>query len=333
MRVSEFDFDLPRDLIAQSPMKPRDSSRLMVLIGHEVRNQIFSELVDYFEEGDVLVINDSKVIPARMEGRKKTGGRIEILLTREVQKGIWECLLKGRVKRGTELDFGVVSATVVEKKNGRCSLAFSVDDLGSFLREEGKVPLPPYIKREISDHSEYQTVYAKREGSIAAPTAGLHFSVEMISSLQEKGVRFAPITLHIGPGTFLPIRSENVEDHRMEVEYVKVPESSSRIITEAKLKGRKVVAVGTTSVKALESAARGGELREYEGWSDLYVYPSFRFKSGVDALVTNFHLPKSTLLVLVSAFAGRERLMASYREAIRLGYRFYTFGDAMLIFR
>lgn len=333
MRLSEFDFDLPKELIAQSPVRPRDTSKLMVLKDDETKNQTFADLVDYLEDGDLLVINDSKVIPARIHGYKKTGGRIEILLVKEVERNMWECLVKGRVREGTELEFGVVSAIVFEKRDGKCVIAFDVDDFESFLRTEGRMPLPPYIKESISDAGDYQTIYAEKEGSIAAPTAGLHFTEGMLSSIQGKGVRIAPITLHVSSGTFMPIRVENVEEHKMEGEYVEVSEDSVKMILEAKDAGKKVVAIGTTSMKALESASREGEVQRYEDWSDLFIHPPYEFKSGVDAMVTNFHLPRSTLLLLVSAFAGREELLSAYDEAIQLGYRFYSFGDAMLIFR
>jgi S-adenosylmethionine:tRNA ribosyltransferase-isomerase len=227
----------------------------------------------------------------------------------------------------------MVSGIVFEKRDGKCVIAFDVDDFESFLRTEGRTPLPPYIKEGISDADDYQTIYAEKEGSIAAPTAGLHFTEEMLSSIQGKGVRIAPITLHVSPGTFMPIKVEDVEEHKMEGEYVEISEDSASMILEAKDAGKKVVAVGTTSMKALESASRGGEVQRYEGWSDLFIYPPYEFKSGVDALVTNFHLPKSTLLLLVSAFVGREKLLAAYEEAVQFGYRFYSFGDAMLIFR
>ncbi|UCD91776.1 MAG: tRNA preQ1(34) S-adenosylmethionine ribosyltransferase-isomerase QueA [Methanobacteriota archaeon] len=333
MKLSEFDFNLPKELIAQSPTKPRDASRLMVLKDEENLDKSFSDLVEYVEEGDVLVINDSKVIPARIHGRKSTGGRIEILLVKEIQKSMWECLLKGRVREGTELQFGTEDAIVYEKKDGKCVIAFNVDDFESFLRREGTMPVPPYIKEEIADATEYQTIYADKDGSVAAPTAGLHFTEEMLAKIQGKGAKLAPITLHVSPGTFMPIRTENVEEHRMEDEYVYVSGETAGMIEQARLAGKKVIAVGTTSLKALESASREGMSQGYEGWSDLFIYPPFEFKSGVDALVTNFHLPGSTLLLLVSALVGRERLLAAYEEAVRLRYRFYSFGDAMLIFR
>ncbi len=333
MRVTEFDFHLPKDLIAQSPARPRDASKLMVLRDDETTHKAFSDLAEYLEDGDVLVINDSRVIPARIRGRKSTGGRIEILLVKEIQESMWECLLKGRVREGTELQFGSGDAIVYEKKDGKCVIAFNVDDFQSFLRREGTMPVPPYIKEEIADASEYQTIYAERDGSIAAPTAGLHFTEDMLSRIQETGARLAPITLHVSAGTFMPIRTENVEEHRMDDEYVNVSEETAGKIVQARQDGKKVIAVGTTSLKALESASREGTVQGYEGWSDLYIYPPYEFRSGVDALVTNFHLPRSTLLLLVSALAGRERLLAAYEEAVRLGYRFYSFGDAMLIFR
>lgn len=333
MKLSEFDFDLPPELIAQSPVKPRDLARMMVLKERAIDNAVFSDLVDLLDEGDTVVINDSKVIPARLKGQKATGGRIELLLISQLENGMWECLVKGRVREGTELLFGITSAIVYEKQDGRCVVAFDIDDFESFLRTEGQMPIPPYIKNDLVDASDYQTTYADKDGSIAAPTAGLHFTDELLLSLKQKGIVIAPITLHVSPGTFLPIRTDNIEDHRMEEEYVHVPEGTASAIREASQNGKKVVAVGTTSFKALETASRGGDVQGYEGWSDLFIYPPFEFKSGVDVLVTNFHLPKSSLLLLVSAFAGKERLFGAYDEAVRLGYRFYSFGDAMLVFR
>jgi S-adenosylmethionine:tRNA ribosyltransferase-isomerase len=333
MKLSEFDFDLPSELIAQAPVSPRDSAKLMVLRGESTENRVFTDLVNLLDEGDVVVINDSKVIPARLKGQKSTGGRIELLLVNELENRMWECLVKGRVREGTELLFGTTSAIVYEKRDGRCVVAFDVDDFESFLRTEGSMPVPPYIKGELENSDDYQTTYARKDGSIAAPTAGLHFTEGMLTSLRRNGVVIAPITLHVSPGTFLPIRNENVEDHRMEEEYVQVPEETASAVQEASQNGKKVVTVGTTSFKALETASREGSVQEYEGWSDLFIYPPFEFRSGVDILVTNFHLPKSTLLLMVSAFAGRERLHAAYDNAVRLGYRFYSFGDAMLVYR
>ena len=333
MRLSEFDFDLPSELIAQTPVRPRDSARLMVLKDSGIENQVFTDLLKYLEEGDVLVVNDSKVIPARIHGRKKTGGRIELLLVNEMEGGMWECLVKGRVREGTEIQFGTASAIIYEKRDGKCIVAFDVDDFESFLKVEGEMPLPPYIKSKVEDLDDYQTTYAEKDGSIAAPTAGLHFTEELMSSIQEKGVRVAPITLHVSPGTFLPIRTDLVEDHQMEEEYVCVPGLSAEAVLDAKQEGKKVVAVGTTSLKAMEAASMSGQIGEFEDWSNLFIYPPFEFKSGVDALVTNFHLPKSTLFLLVSAFLDKDRLLEAYAKAIELKYRFYSFGDAMLIFR
>lgn len=333
MKLSEFDFHLPTELIAQTPVRPRDSARLMVLRGDDTENRTFTDLVEYLDEGDVLVINDSKVIPARIRGQKRTGGRIELLLVSGMEGGMWECLVKGRVREGTELQFGTASAIIYEKKDGRCIVAFDVDDFESFLKVEGEMPLPPYIKSDVEDPDDYQTTYAEKDGSVAAPTAGLHFTEELMSSIREKGVQVAPITLHVSPGTFMPIRTDNVEDHQMEEEYVHVVQDSARAVLNAKQEGKKVVAVGTTSLKAVETASMNGDVASFEDWSDLFIYPPFEFKSGVDALVTNFHLPMSTLLLLVSAFYGKDRLLAAYEKAVDQEYRFYSFGDAMLIFR
>ncbi len=333
MRLSEFDFDLPSELIAQAPVRPRDAARLMVLTDDWTEDRTFSDLIEYLEEGDVLVVNDSKVIPSRIHGRKKTGGRIELLLLNEMEGGMWECLVKGRVREGTEIQFRTASAIVYEKRDGRCVVAFDVDDFDSFLRVEGEMPLPPYIKSKVDDPNDYQTTYAEKDGSIAAPTAGLHFTEELMASIEKKGVRIAPITLHVSPGTFMPIRTDLVEDHQMEEEYVHVPEESAEAVLYAQHEGKRVYAVGTTSLKAMETASMKGQIGGFEDWSNLFIYPPFEFKSGVDALVTNFHLPKSTLLLLVSAFFDKSKLIEAYEKAIDLNYRFYSFGDAMLIFR
>ncbi len=333
MRLSEFDFDLPSELIAQVPVKPRDAARLMVLTESGTEDRIFTDLTEYLQEGDVLVINDSKVIPARIHGRKKTGGKIELLLVNKREGGMWECLVKGRVREGTEIQFGTASAIIYEKRDGRCVVAFDVDDFDSFLKVEGEMPLPPYIKSKVEDPNDYQTTYAEKDGSVAAPTAGLHFTDGLMSSILEKGVGIASITLHVSPGTFMPIRTDLIEDHQMEEEYVHVAEESARAVLDAKQNGHRVVAVGTTSLKAMEAASMKGRIEGCEDWSNLFIYPPFEFKSGADALVTNFHLPKSTLLLLVSAFFDKDRLFEAYKNAIDLKYRFYSFGDAMLIFR
>lgn len=334
MKVSEFDYELPPELIAQEPVEPRDASRLMVLHRKtkKIEHRIFREIVEYLEPDDLLVLNVSKVIPARLYARKKTGAHIEILLLDRLEEGIWRCLVKPgqKVKKGTELliDNNLSAVCLDRSEDGTRILEFRPknDDL---ILKKGKAPLPPYIKKEVP-LDRYQTVYAKENGSVAAPTAGLHFTPELIEKLKEKGVEFAEIVLHVGIGTFRPVKVEEVEKHRMHEEYYRVPREAVRKIRETKEKGKRVVAVGTTTVRTLETIARLPEQEEYAGKTDLFIYPPFEFKM-VDALITNFHLPRSTLLMLVAAFAGKDFIMEAYREAVKRRYRFFSFGDAMLI--
>ncbi|MCD6550892.1 tRNA preQ1(34) S-adenosylmethionine ribosyltransferase-isomerase QueA [Thermotoga sp.] len=334
MKVSEFDYELPSELIAQEPAEPRDSSRLMVLYRETKRivHRIFREIVEYLEPGDLLVLNVSRVIPARLYARKKTGARIEILLLDRLKEGVWRCLVKPgqKVKKGTELLVDEeLSATCLERgEDGTRILEFQPKN-DRFILEKGKPPLPPYIKKEVP-LDRYQTVYAREDGSVAAPTAGLHFTQELIERLKEKGVEFAEVVLHVGIGTFRPVKVEEVEKHRMHEEYYRVPKETVKKIRETKKRGKKVVAVGTTTVRTLETIARLPEQEEYAGKTDLFIYPPFEFRM-VDALITNFHLPRSTLLMLVAAFAGKDFIMEAYREAVRKRYRFFSFGDAMLI--
>lgn len=331
MKLCDFNYSLPKELIAQSPVEPRDSSRLMVL-ERGIEHRRFSDIPDYFEAEDTLVLNDSKVIPAKLRGKKSTGGRVEALVVSKNNEG-YECLIRGRnICEGTRLFFGEYEATVLEvreKYGTRYLVDFNVG-IEEVLERTGEAPLPPYIKRKLEDRDRYQTVYSKEKGSIAAPTAGLHFTNELLKRIMEKGVRIACITLHVGIGTFAPVKVQDIEAHAMEPEYFSINEKSAEIIN--KTKGN-LIAAGTTSVKALESACVDGEITANEGASELFIYPPYKFKSGIDAMITNFHLPKSTLLMLTGAFAGRERLMHAYSEAMRNSYRFYSFGDAMLIFR
>ncbi|UCF07700.1 MAG: tRNA preQ1(34) S-adenosylmethionine ribosyltransferase-isomerase QueA [Thermoplasmata archaeon] len=338
MDLSEFDYHLPRHLIAQRPSQPRDSSRLMVLHPNNIEHKIFRKLPEHMNEGDILVINDSRVIPARLRGKKETGGKVEVLLVRFKANGAWECLISGKnIKAGTNLFFGEkLKGTVIDRiAGGRFEMRFpSEDDLQKTVRDMGEMPTPPYIKDLLDEPQTYQTVYAKENGSIAAPTAGLHFTKELMNELNGKGVDIVPITLHVSIGTFLPVKSQRIEEHAMEPEHFKISHDSAERITKAKDDGNRVYAVGTTSVKALESAiCSNGALVETEGESDLFIFPGYEFKSGIDGLVTNFHLPKSTLIMLVAAFAGRERIMDAYKTAMELSYRFYSFGDCMLIMR
>jgi len=330
LSLSLFDYSLPKELIAQEPLKDRSKSRLMVLYENEIEHCRFFEVIKYLDRGDTLVINDSKVIPARLKGKKMTGGKVEALLVKEKEKSVWECLIKGKnIREGTELIFKEIRGKVIDR-NDKFLVKFYTDDMLSYLEKHGEVPLPPYIKKELKEKGSYQTIYAKKEGSIAAPTAGLHFSNELLEKIRKKGINIAPITLHVSIGTFAPVRSEDITEHSMDAEYFEIPEKSAEMINNTE---GKVVTVGTTTVKALETSSSNGKVIPSGGWSDLFIYPSYKFKSPIKAMITNFHLPKSTLLMLVCAFAGRERILKAYEEAIANKYRFYSFGDAMLVFR
>ncbi len=332
MKLSDFDYNLPKELIAQTPVEPRDSSRLMVL-GKEIEHRRFSEIIDYFEDGDTLVLNDSRVIPAKLSGKKSTGGHVEALVVSKSAAG-YECLIKGKnIHDGSKLFFGELEATVLEIRNTEGANKYLVEfncneNLNDILEKVGDAPLPPYIKQKLVDRNRYQTVYSKEKGSVAAPTAGLHFTDELLNRILGKGVSIACITLHVSIGTFLPVK--NIATHQMEPEFFSISAKSADTINETK---GKLIAVGTTTVKALESSCVDGKIIAKVGASQLFIHPPYRFCSGIDAMVTNFHLPKSTLLMLVNAFAGRERLMEAYNSAISNSYRFYSFGDAMLVFR
>jgi len=334
MKLCEFDYDLPKELIAQSPIEPRDASRLMV-VGNDIKHRYFRDITDYLEKGDTLVLNDSRVIPAKLKGKKITGGHVEALVISK-SRGGYECLIRGKnIREGTQIYFGELEATILEVKKDNSGARYLVEfncngNLNSILEKTGEAPLPPYIKQKLDDRERYQTVYARKNGSIAAPTAGLHFTEGLLDRIKKKGVNVAYVTLHVSPGTFTPVKAENIEDHIMEPEYVSVSTENADIInsTEGKL-----IAAGTTTAKALESSCVDGRITVKEDFSRLFIYPPYRFRSRIDALITNFHLPKSTLLMLVSAFAGRERLLTAYSEAISNSYRFYSFGDAMLVFR
>ncbi len=334
MQLSVFDYNLPHDLIAQSPIEPRDASRLMV-IRQNIEHKYFSDIIDYFESGDTLVLNDSRVIPAKLSGRKSTGGRVQALVISKNGAG-YECLIQGKnIREGTRLYFGELEATVLEvykdNNNAKYHVEFNCNgNLADVLEKIGDAPLPPYIKKELADRNRYQTVYSRERGSIAAPTAGLHFTEALLDTIEKKGINVAYITLHVGLGTFTPVKTENVEDHIMEPEYISVNAENARIINNTR---GKLIAAGTTTVKALESSCIDGKITAKECLSRLFIYPPYTFRSGIDAVITNFHLPGSTLLMLVSSFARRERLMEAYRVAISHSYRFYSFGDAMLIFR
>ena len=339
MKKSEFYFDLPEGLIAQTPLQKRDQSRLMVMdkASGDLEHRHFYELPEFLRAGDCLVLNDSRVLPARLIGSRSTGGSVELLLLRDLGDGKWEGLSRPgkKTKPGTELSFGdgELRATVLETtEGGNRIVRFHYDGIFlEVLERLGKMPLPPYIKAELQDSERYQTVYSRELGSAAAPTAGLHFTKELLSEIEARGVRLAYVTLHVGLGTFRPVKEEEIEDHPMHAEFCVIPPETARIVTETKQSGGRVIAVGTTSCRTLESFAAGdGTLKPQSGWTDIFIYPGYRFKC-IDALITNFHLPESTLIMLVSALAGRERVLSAYQTAVREKYRFFSFGDAMLI--
>ena len=341
MKLTDYDYDLPEALIAQQPCPQRDASRLMVVDRgtRKIHHTQFSQIDEFLPTRSLLVINDTKVIPARLIGRKlPTGGKIEVLLTHQKGTNTWEALVKPgrRVTHGTRIVFGagaLIGKVLAKSPRGLYTVRFKYDgDFQEILAQVGRVPLPPYIKREPNhtDTEEYQCVYAKEAGAIAAPTAGLHFTLDLMDKLKRGGIHQVPLTLHVGLGTFQPVKAEDIEMHEMHSEYFELSQSSADQINAAKREGRKIVAVGTTSVRALETVASNCSVNPYQGYTDIFIYPGYQFKV-IDALVTNFHLPKSTLLMLVSAFAGHEFIFKAYQEAIAQKYRFYSYGDAMLI--
>jgi S-adenosylmethionine:tRNA ribosyltransferase-isomerase len=338
VKTSDFDYELPPECIAQTAVEPRDHSRLVVLSRKDgnMEHRHFYEVGDYLRSGDVLVCNDSRVIPARLVGRKVDGGaKVELLLLRRLERGLWETLARPgrRLKMGTRVELGegsIIEAQIIEKKEtGAVIVSFPDEEA---LEKAGAVPLPPYIHTPLTNPERYQTVYAREKGSVAAPTAGLHFTPELMDKLQGKGVRFVFVTLHLGLDSFRPVQVDDPGEHVIHKEYGELTPEVARELNQAKAEGRRVVCVGTSAVRMLEHAARGNEggVKPFTGWVDLFIWPGHRFKM-VDALITNFHLPRSTLLMLVSAFAGRELILQAYLEAMNLNYRFYSFGDAMLI--
>lgn len=341
MRIEEFDYNLPRSLIAQYPSPQRGGSRLMVLDRYlgTIEHREFRDISNYFRPGDLLVLNNTRVLPARLIGKKETGGKCEILLipSRNGNQREWEVLVRGsgKIKRRSRIEFadGLYGEVEVEK-NGRGKILFSGQtDVMDILKKSGHIPLPPYIKREDEplDRDRYQTIFAKRDGSIAAPTAGLHFTHSLLESLRDQGVSLTSITLHIGVGTFTPVKVKEIEDHAMGAEWIEISKRAAEEIEHTKRRGGRVIAVGTTVTRALESFSDGnGGVRSGRGMTSLFIHPPYPFHV-IDGLVTNFHLPKSTLIMLVSAFAGKGLLMKAYREAIDKEYRFYSYGDAMLI--
>lgn len=339
MKTSNFYYALPEELIAQTPLEKRDASRLLRLnkATGETEHRHFFDLPTYLKPGDCLVLNDSRVLPARLIGRRETGGAVEVVLLRDLGDKGWECLTRpGRKTRpGTKLIFGdgALTAEVIDSvEDGNKLLRFSYEGIFlEVLERLGKMPLPPYIKEELSDGERYQTVYSRETGSAAAPTAGLHFTKELLEKLTEQGVKICYLTLHVGLGTFRPVKAEEIENHEMHAEFCVIPEETAHLVTETKKAGGRIVSVGTTSCRSLESFAReDGTLQPGCGWTDIFIYPGYRFKC-VDSLITNFHLPESTLVMLVSALAGREQVLNAYAQAVEEKYRFFSFGDAMLI--
>ena len=340
MKVNDFDYYLPEELIAQTPLKQRDSSRLLVLDKETgtVDHKHFYDIVDYLEEGDTLVLNDTKVLPARLIGiKEETNAVIEILLLKNIEKDIWECLVKParRIKTGTIVSFGegkLKAKCIKELDEGLRHFELIYDGiLLEILEELGTMPLPPYIHEKLEDQSRYQTVYAKETGSAAAPTAGLHFTKELLKKISDKGINIAYITLHVGLGTFRPVSVETVEEHEMHSEYYQMSKEVAELLNNTKKNNKRIIAVGTTSTRTLETImSKYDEFNECSGWTNIFIYPGYTFK-GIDALITNFHLPKSTLVMLVSALAGRDNILNAYQIAVKEKYRFFSFGDAMFI--
>ena len=339
MKTKDFWYDLPEELIAQTPLQQRDSSRLLVLDREtgEVTHRHFYDIIEYLQPGDCLVMNDSRVLPARLLGRRPTGGAVEVLLLRDLGNKKWECLCKpGRkMQVGNEVIFGdgELTATVVEvQETGNRVVEFHYDGIFlEVLERLGKMPLPPYIKAELQDQERYQTVYSREVGSAAAPTAGLHWTQELLEQARNKGVKTAFVTLHVGLGTFRPVKAEEITDHHMHSELCMMSAETAAILNETKRNGGRVICVGTTSCRTLESLVNeDGTFETKSKWTEIFIYPGYTFKA-MDGLITNFHLPESTLVMLVSAFAGREHVLAAYEEAVRERYRFFSFGDAMCI--
>ena len=340
MKTSDFYYDLPQELIAQTPLAQRDASRLLVLHKNDgsIAHRHFHEITEYLHAGDCLVMNDSRVIPARLLGKREpTGGAVEVLLLTDKGDGLWQCLVKParKLHPGAKLSFGegALTATVEsDGEDGNRTVRFHYAGIFLELLERlGRMPLPPYIKEELQDAERYQTVYSKVSGSAAAPTAGLHFTKELLCALEAKGVRLAYVTLHVGLGTFRPVKAEEVTAHHMHAEYCVLPAETAKILNETRKNGGRIVCVGTTSCRTLESLVNAdGSFAEKSAWTDIFIYPGYSFRA-MDALITNFHLPESTLIMLVSAFAGYDNIMHAYREAVNAQYRFFSFGDAMYI--
>ena len=336
MKTSDFDYHLPESFIAQTPLEPRDSSRLLVLHREtgELEHRIFREIGDYLNPDDLLVLNQTRVIPARIYARKPTGGKVELLLLRKKDNLTWECLVGGKgmtVSKTVQIENGP-SAEIVGILNGSERLVKFSEPIEPYFPKIGNVPLPPYIHEKLDDPERYQTVYAKEPGSAAAPTAGLHFTPRLLDELKAKGVKIAHVTLHVGLDTFAPVTEDEPEEHKIHTEWCELTQETADLINDTKSKGKRLIAVGTTSVRTLETVGNlsAEKFEPYIGRTSLFILPGYQFKV-VDAMITNFHLPKSSLIMLVSAFAGREKILETYRTAVEEGYRFYSFGDAMLI--
>ena len=339
MNVSDFYYNLPEELIAQTPIEKRDESRLMVLnrVNQTIEHKTFKDIIDYLEPGDCLVRNNTKVIPARLYGKKTTGAKIEFLLLNRIEEDIWECIVRPghKLKPATEVEFGdgILKAKVLEvMEGGTRKVEFKYEGIfNEILDKIGLMPLPPYIHESLKDNDRYQTVYAEYEGSAAAPTAGLHFTPELFEKIKAKGINVANVTLHVGIGTFRPVKVENVEEHHMHSEHFYIKQEDADKINKAKQNGKRIIAVGTTSCRVLETIAdEKGIVKPTEGDTQIFIYPGYSFKC-LDGLITNFHLPQSTLLMLVSALAGKDYIMRAYNEAVKAKYRFFSFGDAMFI--
>ncbi len=340
LKTSDFYYELPKELIAQTPAQPRDSSRLMVIDRKRktVEHRHFYDITEYLKEGDCLIVNDSRVLPARIYGTKKTGARVEFLLLSQSYGNVWECLSKPgkKAREGDEFSFGDVMKCRVKEvlENGNRLVEFECEEnFYSALDKVGQMPLPPYITKKLEDKERYQTVYSRELGSAAAPTAGLHFTPELMRKIENKGVKIGYVTLHVGLGTFRPVKVDDVTRHKMHSEHYEMPEKTARLINQTKENGGRVIAVGTTSCRTLETVAKehNGKAEACEGFTDIFIYPGYEFKL-LDGLITNFHLPESTLIMLVSAFAGYDTIMNSYKNAVEEKYRFFSFGDAMAIF-
>lgn len=339
MELSEFNYYLPEELIAQTPIAKRDESRLMILDKNtgKIENKVFKNIIDYLEPGDCLVRNNTKVIPARLYGKKETGAKVEFVLLKNIENDVWEAMVRpgNKLHTGAKVVFGdgILRAEILETvQDGTRKVKFEYDGIfNEILDKIGLMPLPPYIHESLKDNDRYQTVYAKFDGSAAAPTAGLHFTEELLKKIEDKGISIANVTLHVGIGTFRPVKEKNIEEHHMHTEHYYIKQEDAEKINNAKKSGHRVIAVGTTSCRTIETVAdKNGFVKACEGDTGIYIYPGYKFKC-LDALITNFHLPESTLLMLVSALAGRENVLNAYNEAVKERYKFFSFGDAMFI--